>query len=150
MRRLLALAPIILVAACSSQSTQPPASPSPTRTVAPTACEELIAALPRNLDGDPLIETTATSAVWGTPRMQFDCDVAVPEEYKRTSEIYVINDVSWFAQEQPEGFLFTGVGREPLVSIYVPNTHTPEVNPLVDLAPVMTEWTEVTGPAAKG
>lgn len=59
----------------------------------------------------------------------------------------VINEVAWFGEEQPNGYIFTAVGRSPLVEVTVPDTHAPEVNPLVDLADVMKQQTEVTGPA---
>ena len=59
----------------------------------------------------------------------------------------VINEVSWFPEQQAEGYVFTAMGRTPLVEVYVPDTYAPEVNPLVDLAPVMAEKTEISGPA---
>jgi hypothetical protein len=59
----------------------------------------------------------------------------------------VINEVSWFPEQQAEGYVFTAMGRTPLVEVYVPDTYAPEVNPLVDLAPAMTEKTEISGPA---
>lgn len=75
------------------------------------------------------------------------CGVPLPAEYEKSSEMVVINGVAWFGQEQSDGYIFTSVGRTPQVEVYVPDTHAPEVNPLVDLAEVVKQETEVTGPA---
>ena len=39
------------------------------------------------------------------------------------------------------------MGRTPLVEVYGPDTYAPEVNPLVDLAPAMSEKTKISGAA---
>jgi hypothetical protein len=59
----------------------------------------------------------------------------------------VVNDVAWLPEQQDKGYLFTAVGRTPQVQVYVPNTHSPEVNPLVDLAAPMKASTTVSGAA---
>lgn len=148
-RRELLIASLLVVAGCSSQTSTPSqtATPSPAE---PTACQELIDALPSNLDGDALIERTDSTATWGVPAMTLTCGVEAPAGYKRSSEVYVINDISWYGEKQDDGsYVFYSVGRDPLVQIIVPTTHSPEVNPLVDLAPVMADHTEVAEDVAR-
>jgi len=111
------------------------------------ACQSLVAALPDTLDGDGNSGRSQYASAWGDPRIVLTCGVPVPPTYQKTSEMMVMNGVAWFGEEQADGYLFTAVGRSPLVQVYVPDTHQPEVNPLVDLAPVMKQHTEVTGAA---
>ncbi len=112
------------------------------------ACATLVSALPSRIDGDLDTGRSEYAAAWGDPRIVLKCGVAVPSDYDKTSEMIAVNGVAWFGQEQPDGYFFTAVGRTPLVQVYVPDSHQPEVNPLVDLAGVMQEHTEITGPAA--
>lgn len=99
------------------------------------------------MDGDENTGRSEYAAAWGDPRIVLRCGVTVPDAYEKTSEMVVVNEISWFAEEQSGGYLFTAVGRSPLVQVYVPDTHQPQVNPLVDLAPAMSEHTQVSGPA---
>lgn len=145
-RRPLALIAAVLLAGCASQQTQPPTQSSAS---AEDPCRSVIDVMPDSLDGEALTDRTRTTATWGTD-MVLTCGVDVPAAYKKTSEMYVVNDVAWFGEKQGDkGYVFTAVGREPLVAIAVPPTHKPEVNPLVDLAPAMNETTTVTGPAGQ-
>jgi Protein of unknown function (DUF3515) len=141
-RRALVVA-VLALGACSSDPvpvSDPPADQRP-------ACAALVTSLPTSLDGDEDTGRTEYAAAWGDPRMVLKCGVEIPSEYQKTSEMIVVEDVAWFGQEQADGYTFTAVGRTPLVSVYVPDRHQPEVNPLVDLAGPMREQTEVTGPA---
>lgn len=106
-----------------------------------------MAVLPPELDGDSDSGRSEFAAAWGDPQIALRCGVAQPAAYEKTSEMVVVNGVSWFGEEQSDGYVFTAVGRTPLVEVRVPDSHWPEVNPLVDLAPVMKKQTEVTGPA---
>lgn len=142
-RRPLLIASLVLLAGCSSQSTNPSQSTAPSP-VELTACQKLINDLPDNLDGDALVERTDTTATWGLPAMTLTCGVESPAGYKRSSEVYVINDISWYGEKTEGGYTFYSVGREPMVQMNIPDTHDPEVNPLVDLAPIMATYTEVT------
>ena len=99
------------------------------------------------MDGAQDTGRSEYAASWGDPRIVLRCGVATPAAYRPASEMVLVNDVAWLPEEQPEGYLFTAVGRSPQVQVYVPRTHTPEVNPLVDLADVMKERTRVSGVA---
>jgi hypothetical protein len=132
-----------LLAGCSSAQI-PAADPSPADQ---QACRTLVAALPLSLDGHENTGRSEYAAAWGDPRIVVKCGVPAPAAYEKTSEMVVINDISWFPEEQDDGYEFTAMGRTPLVTVYVPDSYAPEVNPLVDLAPAMAEHTEVTGAA---
>lgn len=141
-RRALVLAALLL-AGCSNAeipSSQPPAADE-------QACRSLVESLPLSLDDHENTGRSEYAAAWGDPRIVLKCGVPAPSAYEKTSEMVVINEVAWFGEEQPNGYIFTAVGRGPLVEVTVPDTHAPEVNPLVDLADVMKQQTEVTGPA---
>jgi hypothetical protein len=141
-RRALVLTALLLTGCSSAQI--PSSDPSPSDQA---ACRSLVAALPDTLDGDENTGRSDFAAAWGDPRIVLKCGVATPAGYQPDSEMVVVNDVSWFGEEQPKGYLFTAVGRTPLVEVYVPDSHQPEVNPLVDLAPAMTQYTKVSGAA---
>ncbi|MBK6761870.1 MAG: DUF3515 domain-containing protein [Micrococcales bacterium] len=138
-----ALVLVLLLAGCSAAQI-PAADPSPSDEA---PCRALVEALPRTLDGDEDTGRSEYAAAWGDPRIVLRCGVATPAGYQKTSEMVVVNEISWFAEEQSDGYVFTAVGRSPLVQVYVPDTHQTQVNPLVDLAPAMTQHTEVSGPA---
>lgn len=134
---------VLLLAACGS-SPEPVASPPASDQA---ACRSFVAGLPDILDGSENTGRSEYAAAWGDPRIVLKCGVATPAAYRPDSELVVVNDVSWLAEEQENGYIFTAVGRTPQVEVYVPDTHTPEVNPLVDLAAPMQAGTRVSGAA---
>jgi hypothetical protein len=87
------------------------------------------------------------AAAWGDPRIVLRCGVGVPGQYRPDSEMVVVEQVAWFAEEGANGYLFTAIGRTPLVEVFVPQRYAPEVNPLVDLAQSLRAGTRVSGPA---
>jgi hypothetical protein len=107
----------------------------------------LVQALPLSLDGSENSGRSDFAAAWGDPQIVLRCGTATPAAYQPESQMVVVNDVAWLPEEQEKGYLFTAVGRTPQVEVWVPNTHSPEVNPLVDLASTMKAKTEVTGAA---
>ena len=141
-RRALVVAALLLAGCTPAQI--PVAIPSPADQ---SACRELVKALPLNLDGHENTGRSEYAAAWGDPRIVLRCGVPTPAAYEKISEMVVIDGVSWFPEEQNDGYVFTAMGRSPLVEVYVPDQYAPEVNPLVDLAPAMTDNTTVTGAA---
>jgi len=142
-RRAVVAPALLLLGACSPAqvpSADPPASDQ-------AACRTLIEALPLTLDGDENTGRSDYAAAWGDPQIVLRCGVATPAAYRPESEMVVVNDVAWLPVEQSKGYLFTAVGRTPQVEVYVPDTHSPEVNPLVDLAGPMQANTQVSGAA---
>jgi hypothetical protein len=106
-----------------------------------------VSSLPDLVDGAENSGRSEYAASWGDPRIVLRCGVATPAAYRPESELVVVNDVSWLSEEQESGYTFTAVGRTPQVEVYVPDTHSPEVNPLVDLADAVSDGTTVTGVA---
>ena len=111
------------------------------------ACRTLIQALPLTIDGAQNTGRSEFAAAWGDPQIVLRCGVATPAAYQPDSEMIVVNEVAWLPVEQDKGYIFTAVGRTPQVEVFVPDTHSPEVNPLVDLAGPMMANTRVSGPA---
>ncbi len=111
------------------------------------ACRTLIQALPLSIDGAENTGRSEFAAAWGDPQIVLRCGVATPAAYQPASEMIVVNEVAWLPVEQDKGYIFTAVGRTPQVEVFVPDTHSPEVNPLVDLAGPMMANTRVSGPA---
>ena len=134
------LAAALLLAACTNAPLPTADPPAPDQ----AACRALVAALPDSLDGSENAGRSEYAASWGDPRIVLRCGVATPAAYRPDSEMVVVNSVAWFAEEQEHGYTFTAVGRTPQVEVYVPDTHSPEVNPLVDLAAPMKAGTKVT------
>ncbi len=137
------VAAALLLAGCSSAqvpAADPPASDQ-------GACRTLIQALPLSIDGAENTGRSEFAAAWGDPQIVLRCGVATPAAYQPASEMIVVNEVAWLPVEQDKGYIFTAVGRTPQVEVFVPDTHSPEVNPLVDLAGPMMANTRVSGPA---
>ena len=137
------VAAVLLLAGCSSAqvpAADPPASDQ-------GACSTLIKALPLTIDGAENTGRSDFAAAWGDPQIVLRCGVATPAAYQPDSEMIVVNEVAWLPVEQDKGYIFTAVGRTPQVEVFVPDTHSPEVNPLVDLAGPMMANTRVSGPA---
>jgi len=137
------VAAVLLLTACGGQP-QPTADPPGSDQA---ACRALVGGLPDSVDGAENSGRSEYAAAWGDPRIVLKCGVATPAAYRPASEMIVVNDVSWLAEEQEHGYIFTAVGRTPQVEVYVPDTHSPEVNPLVDLAAPMQAGTKVSGAA---
>lgn len=106
-----------------------------------------MSALPLTVDGAENSGRSEYAAAWGDPQIVLRCGVPTPAAYAPESEMVVVNDVAWLPQEQEKGYEFTAVGRTPQVQVYVPDNHSPEVNPLVDLADVMKAQTTVNSAA---
>ena len=100
-------------------------------------CCSLVESLPLSLDDHENTGRSEYAAAWGDPRIVLKWR-PLPVGLRKTSEMVVINEISWFPEQQAEGYVFTAMGRTPLVEVYVPDTYAPEVNPLVDLAPAMS------------
>lgn len=129
-----------LLAGCSSPVAVPPPSPSPTGEAA-AACAALGPRLPWLLEGQKRRPTEPDSDLawaWADPPLVLRCGVPVPSALEPTSELLSIEGVDWLAEELSAGYRFSTVGRVATVEVTVPDAYSPEVNPLVDLAPAIT------------
>jgi len=105
-----------------------------------SACVELADSLPDTVMGELARETKPESeltAAWGTPAIVLRCGVSRPGGATPSVELVSIEGVDWFAEEVPEGYIFTSWGRVANVEVTVPDDYSPEADPLVELAPAI-------------
>ncbi|MFN8169986.1 MAG: DUF3515 family protein [Candidatus Nanopelagicales bacterium] len=137
MRRVLALVGAALVlAGCSRGVPVPPPEPPP-EGVAAYACAQMKGLLPALVLGHPTTATTPTSTntqAWGDPAIVLRCGVGVPAALTPTSQLITVNGIDWLPEQLERGYLFTTVGRTPVVEVSVPDAYTPESDALVDLS----------------
>jgi hypothetical protein len=143
------VAVMTLVAACGGDAG--PVEVDPPRLTGASAeqCEDLVKALPDVVADEGRREVSpidAAAAAWGDdPPIVLRCGVPRPEALQPDSRCFVVNDVGWFAEEQPDGVVFTTIGRSTYVEINVPDEHAPEADALPALADaVLTATREVS------
>ena len=98
--------------------------------------------LPGELDGQDRRETRPDSpltAAWGDPPIVLRCGVPRPAAYNPTATLVEVDGVAWLPERTDEGYVFTTARRVADVEVRVPRAYAPEVDPLVDLAPVIRE-----------
>lgn len=135
---------MLLLGACAAGGQVPAADPP---AADQDACRDLVDALPVRLEDATDTGRSAYAASWGEPRIVLRCGVGMPDAYRPDAEMVLVNDVAWFGEPTENGYMFTAVGRSPLVEVFVPDRYAPEVNTLVDLAESMRQGTRVSGPA---
>ena len=79
----------------------------------------------------------AATAAWGKPPIVLRCGVEEPPVDLSGSPAVGVDGVTWQARQLPDSYLFTTVRRVAFVEVRVPRKYAPEVNPLIDLAPVV-------------
>ena len=107
-----------------------------------SACAALGPALPASLDGQDRRDTrpdSSLTAAWGAPPIVLRCGVPRPAAYEPTAAVVEVEGVAWLPERTAEGYVFTTTGRVAYVELRVPAAYAPEVNALVDLAPVVRE-----------
>jgi hypothetical protein len=119
-----------------------PVEPPDAGPEARAVCERLAARLPDRLDDDARRSTEPDSpmtAAWGERALVLRCGVPPPPGLLPTSDVIVVEDVSWFLVEAGSGYAFTTVGRTVGVELTVPSTvdRSEATAPLVDLAPAI-------------
>ena len=101
-----------------------------------------MAALPDELadesprDTDPASDLTAA---WGQPAITVRCGVEDPAALNPASELTLVGDVEWFAEELTEGYAFTTYERVANVEVTVPDDYAPEIGPVSELSPLVAE-----------
>lgn len=78
-------------------------------------------------------DVVTTAAAWGDPAIVLRCGVPRPAALKRSSPCLEIEEVGWFTEERPDGYVFTTIGRPTYVEVRVPGAYAPESGALVDL-----------------
>ncbi len=104
-----------------------PPRPAPAVTA---RCAALVRTLPARLQGRPrraVRPSSSLTAAWGNPPIALRCGVPLPAALTPTTELTVVNGVSWFPQ--PPGSAtptrFTEVGREGYVELTIPGRYAP-------------------------
>lgn len=127
-----------LLAGCTPGSVE---VPPPTPDAATGAlCRKLAGRLPQKLAGAGRGTSQPESpytAVWGDPPIALRCGVPRPPGLQPTSELTVVNDISWLPQPVDRPTSYTAVGRQAYVEVTVPGDHAPP-DVLVPLSDAVT------------
>jgi Protein of unknown function (DUF3515) len=135
-RALAAGALLTVLAGCGIGAVQVPVPPNPPPAVA-RLCDTLRAKLPAKLHGRSRRATTPRSPLvtaWGSPAIVLRCGVPRPIALQPTSELVVINGVSWLPVPPDRPVTFTAVGRLAYVEVTVPGAYQPPGDVLIELA----------------
>ncbi len=136
LRRVLAAGGLLLLAAgCGTDAVEVP-GPRPDPAAA-RLCDSLRSRLPHRLHGLAPRATTPTSpyvTAWGSPALVLRCGVPRPSGLRPTSELAVINSISWLGQPTGRPVTFTAVGRLAYVEVTVPAKYAPPGDVLIELS----------------
>jgi Protein of unknown function (DUF3515) len=136
LRRVLAAGGLLALAAgCGTDAVEVPA-PRPVPAAAPL-CDALRARSPHRLHGLAPRATTPKSPyvmAWGSPAIVLRCGVPRPAGLRPTSELAVINGISWLGLPTGRPITFTAVGRLAYVEVTVPAKYAPSGDVLIDLS----------------
>jgi hypothetical protein len=130
-----AAALLTLAAGCGAGAVQTPL-PRPDAATA-ALCAKLHDRLPQKLHGRSRRATTPSSPLvtaWGSPAIVLRCGVFRPVALRPTSELAVINGVSWLGVPVERPVTFTAVGRRAYVEVTVPRAYEPPGDVLIELA----------------
>ena len=116
--------------------------PSPTGDVA-DQCRAVMAALPASVDGLARSASTTFTAQWGGDTVALRCGVPKPAALEATSPCQVINNIGWLAEQHPDEWVFTTIGRAGYIEVRVAASHQPAGNVLVDLTGSVSKMREV-------
>ncbi|MCW2947838.1 MAG: hypothetical protein JWR24_4555 [Actinoallomurus sp.] len=135
MRRILAAGGLLaLLTACGTGAVEAPV-PHPDPTAA-GLCRTLHDRLPQKLHGLSRRATTPKSylvTAWGSPAIVLRCGVPRPAALYPTSELAVIDGISWLPVPPDRPVTFTAVGRRAYVEVTVPPKYTPAGDVLIEL-----------------
>jgi hypothetical protein len=124
-----------LVTGCGAGAVEAPV-PQPPASVA-RLCHALRDRLPQKVHGRARRTTTPTSPLvtaWGSPAIVVRCGVPRPTALRLTSELAVINGISWLPVPPDRPVTFTAVGRLAYVEVTVPPAYAPPGDVLIELA----------------
>jgi hypothetical protein len=129
----------ILVTGCSSALPVPPPDPPPTGAAA-YACAAMRGRLPDEVDGATVTAVKPQSpytSAWGSPAIVLRCGVGIPHVLAPTSQLLVVDGVSWLPEQLTQGYVFTTVGLAVNVEVSVPDHYAPEADALADITPAI-------------
>ena len=128
-----------LLTGCSSALPVPPPEPAPSGAAA-YACAAMRGRLPDEVDGATVTAVKPQSpftGAWGSPAIVLRCGVGVPTALTPTSQLLVVDGVSWLPEQLTQGYLFTTVGLAVNVEVSVPDHYAPEADALADITPAI-------------
>lgn len=136
LRRVLAAGGLLFLAAgCGAGAVEVPVPrPDP---AAARLCHALRDRLPHRTHGRAPRDTTPTSPyvmAWGSPAIVLRCGVPRPAGLRPTSELAVINGISWLGLPTGRPVTFTAVGRLAYVEVTVPAAYAPPGDVLIELS----------------
>jgi hypothetical protein len=123
------------VSGCGAGAVEAPA-PRPPAAVA-DLCHDLQRRLPQKVHGQTRRATTPKSPLvtaWGSPAIVVRCGMPRPVALKPTSELVVVDGVSWLGVPADRPVTFTAVGRQAYVEVTVPAAYEPPGDVLIELA----------------
>ncbi len=128
-------AAVAVVTGCGPGAVEAPV-PRPPAAIA-SRCDALRDRLPRKVHGRARRATTPKSPLvtaWGSPAIVVRCGMPRPAALKPTSELVVVNGVSWLGVPVDRPVTFTAVGRQAYVEVTVPPAYEPPGDVLIELA----------------
>jgi hypothetical protein len=138
----------VLLSACSSALPVPPPDPAPSGAAA-YACAAMRGGLPDEVDSAKVTAVKPSSpytSAWGSPAIVLRCGVPKPAALTPTSQLLVVDGVSWLPEQLTKGYLFTTVGLAVNVEVSVPDAYSPEANALADISPAIKAVVPVASP----
>ena len=151
-RTSVAAAPVglaLLLSACSSGLPVVPPDPAPSGAAA-YACAAMHGRLPDEVDGATVTAVKPQSpytSAWGSPAIVLRCGVRTPTALRPTSQLLVVDGVSWLPEQLTNGYLFTTVGLAVNVEVSVPDHYAPEADALADISPAIAAVVPSTSPS---
>jgi hypothetical protein len=108
------------------QATSPVLMPAPPLSEhAAPICRALVARLPeavRDLARRPVSTGTEQNAAYGDPPLTVACGTA-PVSYPADASLWSLSKVCWYADQRPDGTVWTTVDREIPVTVTVPSRY---------------------------
>jgi len=123
----------LLLAACQGSSLH--VDTYPTTKGSALDCAALLGDLPPQVADQPRrLVVDNLAGAWGDPPIVLRCGVEKPAALKPDSRCDEVNGVGWLAEKQPDGWLFTTIGRTYYLSLEVPSDYDPAADALADVA----------------
>jgi Protein of unknown function (DUF3515) len=134
-RALAAAGLLVLVTGCGTGAVEAPV-PRPPAAIA-RLCQNLRGRLPQRVHGRAHRATTPKSPLvtaWGSPAIVVRCGMPRPAALRPTSQLVVVNGVSWLPVPPDRPVTFTALGRQAYVEVTVPAAYQPPGDVLIELA----------------
>ncbi|MER7332543.1 MULTISPECIES: DUF3515 family protein [unclassified Micromonospora] len=121
-----AAAPSATASAPRAQSTAPVEMAAPALAERPaTVCRALLSQLPptvNDLAQRPVTAGSEQNAAYGDPALTLACGGAEPT-VGETDDVWTVNQVCWYAQEETDATVLTTLDRETAVTVRVPRSY---------------------------